>query len=164
MSGNSNFSYLMTLDMIYHPELGKIYHVFQYLIFVFSTFMTFFAIHVVIKKSTKEMWLYKYILLNQLIWSYLVELAITIWQPVQLFPFFMCYSVGIAQIFGPMGVYSMFCMTFFALGGMIQSMYVALFFRVARLYPNFWFESKKLWFKVAVAMLVFIETMLFSKL
>lgn len=164
MYGNSNLSNLMTLDMIYHPALGKIYHVFQYLIFVFSTFTTSFAIHVVIKKSTKEMWLYKYILLNQLIWSYLVELAITIWQPVQLFPFFMCYSAGIAQIFGPMGVYSMFCMTFFALGGMIQSMYVALFFRVARLYPNFWFESKKLWFKVAVAMLVFVETMLFSKL
>uniref|UniRef100_A0A914EBZ8 G protein-coupled receptor n=1 Tax=Acrobeloides nanus TaxID=290746 RepID=A0A914EBZ8_9BILA len=54
------------------------------------------------------MGIYKLLLLNQLLWAYLFDVVLAVWQPVILFPFFICYSAGVAKVFGPMSVYPMY--------------------------------------------------------
>lgn len=77
----------------------------------------------------------------------------------------MCYSTGIARFFGPTGVYSMYIVTFFAYGGLIQSIVVALFFRVSRLYTStsFLHENKKTWLKIGLVVLIICEIMFMGK-
>lgn len=155
----------ISLDMLYHPDLAKTWHYYQYTIFSLSTFMMVITIYIIWKKSTKEMGVYRMLLINELIWSYLFDVSLTFWQPVILLPFFMCYSTGSAQLLGPKGVYAMFIITFFFYVGLCQSIYVALFFRVSRLdRPNDPTDGIKRWAKIGVVTLVILEIVFFGKL
>lgn len=163
MNENSILNGQLTLEMIYHPGLAQTYRLYQYIIFILSTIMMLITGYVILKKSSPEMRLYKRLLINQLVWSYLFDLTLTLWQPVNLVPYFMCYSLGIVKLFGPNGVYSMYCIMYFMYGGLIQSIIVSLVFRVSRLYRFTHSEYGKTWVKIAIMVLVFVEIMVFSK-
>lgn len=153
----------MSLEMIYHPELAQTWHYYQYIIFFLSLTMIIFTIYVILKKSTLEMGVYKVLLINELIWSLLFDIMLTVWQPVVLMPFFMAYTHGLAQIFGPKGIYSMFIITFFCYVGLLQSIYVALAYRVAWLYTPNEADSLKKWVKIAIGTFVILQTVFFSE-
>lgn len=156
-------SYNLSLDMVYHPYLAETWHLYQNIIFLLSLITNTLTFYVILKKSTPEMAMYKYMLLNQLFWSFLFDLGMALWQPVVLLPFFMCYSTGLAQYLGPNSVYPMFILTFFAYSGMLQSIIVALVYRVSRLYNTFLWNEKKIWIRVAVVVFVVLQFLFLCK-
>jgi hypothetical protein len=87
-----------TLEDLYHPELGHIISIVQYTCFIFNTLVFAFTSFVVLKKSPKEMNTYKYIMFAQIFWTYFVDVNMTIWQPIILFPYILTYSVGILKV------------------------------------------------------------------
>ena len=94
------------------------------------------ASFIVLNKSPSQMKLYKYLLLNQLFWSYLFDIHLTIWQPVALFPFFMAYSDGPAQYFSFHSQHPL-CVTFiFIISGMLHSMFFNAMYRFLSIYDD----------------------------
>ena len=164
MDSNLSQNSTLTLDMVYHPNLAQTWHFYQYIIFFFSTIMVSLTSYIVLTKSSSEMGIYKLLLLNQLLWAYLFDVVLVVWQPVILFPFFICYSAGVAKIFGPMSVYPMYTLMAAVYGGMIQSIIWSMMFRVARLYTmTFWFENKKIWLKIGTGIFIVIQLLISSK-
>jgi hypothetical protein len=126
----------LTLDMIYHPTLAAAFERYQYLAFLISTTMSFLTVLIVLKKSTTEMSHYKYLILNQLFWSYLFDCHVTFWQPIILFPFFMCYSSGPAKYLSYQAQYPLCAIFIFILVGMIHSIYCSIGYRIISIYYN----------------------------
>jgi hypothetical protein len=125
----------LTLDMLYHPGLATVYSYCQYTSFVISSILISLTTYIVIKKSPEDMREYKYLILNQLLWSYLFDIILTFWQPVFLFPFFYAYSSGPAKLlsFKVSPVYM--CLLILIGGGLIHSLYFSFIFRVAQVFP-----------------------------
>src|SRR4051812_23806625 len=96
MDENAILNGSMTLDMIYHPVLAQVYRFYQYIMLFSITPLIAFAVYIILKKSPSEMHICKMLLINQLFWSYALDVTLTIWQPINLVPYFMGYSVGIA--------------------------------------------------------------------
>lgn len=163
MDENAILSGNITLDMVYHPELAQTWHIYQYCVFVLSSIMVAITFYAISKKSTPDMGIYKSLLLNQLAWSYLFDLSLTIWQPVSLLPYFMAYSAGISKIVGPNSQYIMFCVTYFMYGGLIQSIVVAMLFRVSRVHKATWnlYDDEKVWWKIGGFVLAVTEILIF---
>ena len=124
----------MTIDMLYHPKLAPIYHRYQICTFLFSTLIFGLSIYIILKKSTETMGIYKMSLINQIFWSYLVDLLIFIWQPIIMFPFYLSYSIGLAKHLGSNGSDVMFAVTGVFMWGLIHSTFFSLIFRVSRVY------------------------------
>ena len=126
----------LTIEMIYHPSLAQSFSRFQYLTIAITTLVMLLAVFIILKKSPSQMKLYKYLLLNQLFWSYLFDIHLTIWQPVLLFPFFMAYSDGPAQYFSFHSQHPL-CVTFiFIISGMAHSMFFNAIYRVLSIYHD----------------------------
>jgi hypothetical protein len=124
----------MTIDMLYHPELAPIYHGYQICIFSISSLTFILSIYTILKKSTENMGIYKILLFNQIIWSYLLDLSFFIWQPMFMFPFFLVYSIGLAKLFQAYGPVIMYCVTDFCMKGLLNSIFLSFAFRVSRIY------------------------------
>jgi hypothetical protein len=73
------------LGYIYRPEMNLFCHIFQFALFPVNTAFGIFCSYVVLKKSTEAMGHYKYLLLNQILWSFLFDSILTIWQPILIF-------------------------------------------------------------------------------
>jgi hypothetical protein len=124
----------LTFDMVYHPELALAFSRFQYFAFTLTSFLFLLAVYIILKKSTIKMKFYKYLILNQLVWSYLFGLHMTLWQPVILFPFFLCYSSGPAQYFGFHAQHPLCVAIVFLLAGMLHSIYCCVGYRILSIY------------------------------
>jgi hypothetical protein len=126
----------LTLEMIYHPTLAMSFNRFLYFSFTISTFVMLLAVFIIMKKSPPQMKQYKYLLLNQLFWSYLHDIHLTIWQPVLLYPIFFCYSDGPAQYLSFHSQHP-FCLTYvFIAFGMTHSIYFNAVYRVLSIYQD----------------------------
>lgn len=149
---------MLTLEMVYHPQLAKILHSIQNAMFFLSTFLVIISLYIILKKSTKEMKIYKFMLINQILWSYSVEVVLTIMQIGVLFPIFMMYSGGILQIFGPNVIYVMAIMFLLALAGNGQSVGLCIAYRLVGLFTSFSIvDNKKFWLIFGLCFLAFLE-------
>src|SRR3569623_1378977 len=126
----------LTLEMVYHPTLAMSFSSFQYFTFTITTLVMSLAVFIILKKSPSQMKLYKYLLLNQLFWSYLFEIHLTIWQPVLLFPFFLCYSDGPAHYFSFHSQHPLCATLLFIIFGMAHSIYFNGAYRVLSIYHD----------------------------
>jgi len=122
--------------MVYHPTLSQLYSSFQYFTFAITTLVMLLAVFIILNKSPPQMKMYKYLLLNQLFWSYLFDIHLTIWQPVLLFPFFMSYSDGPAQYFGFHSQHPLCATLIFIILGMLHSMLFNAIYRVISIYHD----------------------------
>lgn len=164
----------ITLYMVYHPTISSIYNVLHCISFSLSTTLSSLAMWIVLKKSTPAMGTYKYVLLNQLFWTYLAELIMFLWQPVPLIPYFAAYSKGILKYLPPQyffGVAGLFAFDVFAIA---HSIYLALIYRISILFDdtaeNFIvkltlnaFRDKKLFAFLYILFFVLMEVILLSK-
>ena len=122
--------------MIYHPALAKSFRWFEYFSFTITTLVMLLANFIVLKKSPPQMKQYKYLLLNQLFWSYLFDIHLAIWQPVMLFPFFLCYSDGPARFFSFHSQHPLCATLIFIIFGMLHSIYFNAAYRVLSIYHD----------------------------
>ena len=122
--------------MIYHPALAKSFRWFEYFSFTITTLVMLLANFIVLKKSPPEMKLYKYLLLNQLFWAYLFDIHLAIWQPVLLFPFFLCYSDGPAQYLSFHSQHPLCATLVFIVFGFIHSILFNATYRVLSIYHD----------------------------
>lgn len=157
----------LTLDMLYHPRITHIYHVFQSTVFFISSSIFLPSIYIVLVKSTPEMGIYKLLLISQIIWSYLADFCMFVWQPVLLYPFFMAYSTGVTRSMGPTSVYLMYCLTFLFMTGLVHATFFSMVFRVSKLYEEwriYWiFEDMGKVMKWWVLTLVPLEAFVFRR-
>lgn len=149
----------LTREMLYHPEIEVVYTITHYITLFFSTVFFCLTSYTILKKSKPEMYLYKYLILNQLFWSYLFNVYLTFWQPIVLFPFFFAYSAGLAQILGFKAAPWLCIFLIFLGGGMVHSLFTAFVYRVGQVYYQSKFhkwliEPKKLlrWFLASLAL------------
>lgn len=158
-----SFDENITLSNLYHPDLAQIYSFYQYSILFCSSVLSSFAIYVILKKSSSHMGIYKKLLIYQVFWSLSLDLMLTLWQPINLVPFFMFYPMGITKVFGPYGIYSMLCLCFGMYGGLVHSIMVSLLYRISRVYRMHVLEHGRTWVKITVGMLIFVEILIASK-
>jgi hypothetical protein len=126
----------LTIDMLYHPTLLIVYKSFHYICFFFTTIFVAFAIFVIFHKSSKAMSYYKYILINMLVWVYLLDLLYFLWQPVNNLPYFIISTTGVLQILPLEASIYIIIVFVFLIVGNVHSVGLALQFRIAALYPN----------------------------
>jgi hypothetical protein len=164
---NTTSNQYMTLDMLYHPQLTKIYDCYQATVFLISSCIFIPSIYVILIKSTHEMSVYKLLLVDQIIFSYLSDLCQFLWQPILLYPFFMAYSAGITKNLGPTSVYLMYCLIFFFMTGLIHATFFSMIYRVSMIYDE-WkiskvFENGWELVKFGVVTFILLEVVVFSK-
>uniref|UniRef100_A0A914E2H6 Uncharacterized protein n=1 Tax=Acrobeloides nanus TaxID=290746 RepID=A0A914E2H6_9BILA len=80
------------------------------------------------------MGMYKWFLINQIVWSYMVELVLVVYQPVLMYPFFMAYSDGLLGLLGPNAGVIMLWTFFFVNAGSFHGLYFCFAFRVSCIY------------------------------
>ena len=140
----------ITWDMLYHPKLLTVYHYFHNITFILTTYLSLLACYIILKKSSKAMGFYKYVLLNSLFWNYFLDTLYFLYRPVNLFPHFVMYSVGVLNFLSPDTFMGVFYCCGFVLNGVVHSMGMALFYRVSQVFPNTRFHAilnkpKKYW-------------------
>lgn len=157
----------ITWEMIYHPTLFLIYGYFVDTMFFISTFLTFFTAFVILKKSTKEMGYYKYILLNSLFWDYTLTIIISSYRTITLFPQFLIYSTGIFEFLPPTCFILQIYFLGFCVVGVLHSFGAALTYRVALVFPNTRFgditSSRKDILIIYMTTFIYAETLWTSK-
>lgn len=157
------FNVNLTLDMLYHPRLLFVYNIFHNISFVSNTLLTPISVYVIIKKSSESMSYYKYVLLNGILWNFLLELMYFLYKPVNLFPYFLFYPIGVMKFMSP----DLFPLIFYMLGaglfGVVHSMGFAILYRVAIVYPmtkyNEWFSEKRSLIVLYLLTLFYFEVM-----
>ena len=87
-----NFS-VFSVEDFYHPNLFHFYKIFWEVSLIIMTIFFIFTLYMILK-SSKEIEEYKYFIINQLVWSYLFNLVLGMWQPVTLWPFYMGFGIG----------------------------------------------------------------------
>lgn len=115
---------------LHNPTLVKAYSLYMDISFIITTTCYMFMLYIICTKSNKSMQTYKYLILNQLSWSYFVEFTFSFLQPIVLMPFLIWYSAGLSQYFGPNVVFYMVYVLVMAATGFVHSIYFSLLFRL----------------------------------
>lgn len=124
----------ISLDRLYHPTLATIFSCILYTTCILSTLLFILTFYTILKKSTKEMVDYKYILMAQCIWNFLFDLCMNAWQPIAAYPFFLAYSKGVIKYLGLKGSYLSIQAVLFVASGLIHCLLFALFYRVVQIF------------------------------
>jgi hypothetical protein len=141
--------YAEELEFLYRPQMNYICRIIEFSMFGISTILVILAAYVIVKKSTQTMGDYKYLLLNQLMWNFVFDSILILWQPVPIFNaengntsyrFIMGYSNGIFRYYGPYSTYTIFAILFLVIIGMTHSLYFNMIYRVLAV-----FYDSKLW-------------------
>ena len=131
------FEYL-TLDDIYHPVLDQYVHGVLATCTALNTLIFPFMIFVILKSSTKEMELYKHLLVIQIIFSYLFNLITFAWQPSLLWPLRQGYPNTWVDL-GPRTVYIFFILEVSFMFNIVIVQLFLVFYRLAATYKkSFW--------------------------
>ena len=135
-----NFS-TFSIDDFYHPTLFLVYRIFLETSLIVTTIFFLFMLYVILKNS-KDIGVYKYFMINQLIWSYALALIMGTWKPVVLWPFYMGFGVGWFRSWTgrwailPLGI------TLFTRTGMGYSIFMSAFHRYVCLFPTSTFAKR----------------------
>ena len=156
----------LTLEMVYYPNFIHVYDIIHQVIFFLTTILTILVSYVILKKSTKAMGFYKYILLNSIIWNYVQEFHFYLWNPINLTPYFLFYSHGFLNNLLPNGFIYIFYSFFVLAAGAVNAIIMAIFYRVSQLFIHsiFYrmFNSRKSFWIIYVMQLLGTEIMFAS--
>ena len=159
MNHNNYSSLNFRLEDLYHPNAEKFNNIFANVVFPLITILYFFIMYTISAKSTKPMKIYKYLLMLQITWCYVWELAFFLCKPMMLWPMKMGYCTGYlnghdsAKISLP----AVLCAT----AGVIHGYIVLFLYRLAATYDRSKSISKlterKILFYFTFSTLMFLE-------
>lgn len=127
--------------MLYHPDGIRIIDYFQNVLFIITSFLTGFTLYAIYNKSPKTMGMYKYVLLNASCWTYIGEVVLFLWRPVNVFPYFVFYSGGVFKYLpNDMFMFYIF-LQLFTLLGLENAFGLAYVFRISQVFFASWFHE-----------------------
>jgi hypothetical protein len=125
----------ITWDMLYYPKLTSAVGYAHHLSFVVSTIFTPVTAYIILKKSTEPMGFYKYVLLQNIIINYILEVFYYLMRPVVLLPYLMVYFDGaLKNIDSRYGVIMLYFFLFM-LSWIYGSFVSATLFRISKVFP-----------------------------
>lgn len=81
----------LTLDHIHNPKINEFYGIFMHVSTVITSFLYVTMLVVIIRKSNKDMGLFRNIVGTQITFSYAFDLALNSFQLVPLMPFYVSF-------------------------------------------------------------------------
>ena len=129
-----NFS-IFSIEDFYHPHLFFVYKIFWEVSLIITTVFFVFTLYMILKNS-KEIGEYKYFMIHQLVWSYLFDLILGIWQPIPLWPFYIGFGIGWFRFWKGIWAILPFYAIMITSIGMGVSIYMSLFHRYVYITPN----------------------------
>ena len=121
----------LKVEDLHNPAIVKAYSLYMDISFIITTTCYILMLYVITTKSSNSIKTYKYLIVNQITWSYFLEFTFSFWQPIVLLPYLIWYSAGLAQYFGRAIVYFTSFVFVLASAGFSHSIFFSLFFRLA---------------------------------
>jgi hypothetical protein len=120
---------------VYRPEWEFLYGTTLEITSSIAIIIFPFAAFVVLYKSTPAMGIYKWMILNTMLWSFLLDLIVCMYKPITLFPFYMGMATGLTKSFGSYGGFVQFEACIFIYNHQVFSLLICLVYRYSHALP-----------------------------
>ena len=159
------FAYL-TLQDLYHPILDATIHRILYFCTALNTILFPFMIYVILKHSTKEMKLYKHLLVIQITFSYLLDVITFTWQPTLLWPLMHGFPNTFVDL-GPRTLYIFFVLQMSFMFSIVVIQCFLVFYRLAATYTgsgcNYVYSNMTVMYSLLICTFIVTQVVIIGK-